>query len=121
MTGCESDEDCNDGLECVGDGTARKCVDINECSDDRFSADTLAHCGMNSTCSNNVGSFSCVCNAGKSSWTANVGCKDTNECLAYNAGSVLNSFIAFNDSSLSSHSIQGDPKIFLQCLKGNYQ
>ena len=81
VIGCENDEDCNEGLECVGDGAARKCVDINECSDDRFSADTLAYCGMNATCSNTIGSFYCYCNPGKSSWSANVGCQDTNECL----------------------------------------
>ena len=79
--GCETDADCNDGLECVGDGTARKCVDINECSDPRFSADTLAYCGVNATCYNYVGTFQCICDPGKDSWSANVGCKDTNECL----------------------------------------
>ena len=34
-TGCDADEDCDDGLECVGEGTDRKCFDIDECEDPR--------------------------------------------------------------------------------------
>ena len=30
----------------------------------RFSADTLAYCGINTQCSNSHGSFSCPCNPG---------------------------------------------------------
>ena len=33
--GCDGDEDCLGGLECVGEGTERKCMDIEECTDPR--------------------------------------------------------------------------------------
>ena len=39
--GCEQDQDCNDGHECVGQGTQRKCVDINECTDPRYNITKL--------------------------------------------------------------------------------
>ena len=78
--GCETDEDCNDGHECVGTGTNKMCVDIDECTDHRFSGPTLAYCGENTTCSNSHGSYSCPCNGGYENFQANIGCSDINEC-----------------------------------------
>ena len=34
--GCDGDEDCLGGLECVGEGIERKCLDIDECTDPRY-------------------------------------------------------------------------------------
>ena len=80
------DEDCNAGHECVGEGDQRRCMDIDECSDQRwavvlmmmilmvtvarFSAATLAICGSNTACSNSHGSYSCPCNTGYEGWVA---------------------------------------------------
>ena len=33
--GCDGDEDCHEGLECVGEREERRCVDIDECEDPR--------------------------------------------------------------------------------------
>ena len=73
-------EDCDEGHECAGTGTERKCVDINECTDERFANDTLAFCGENSYCYNFHGTFYCYCNEGYGLWEADVGCRDINEC-----------------------------------------
>ena len=73
-------EDCAAGHECIGSGTERKCVDIDECNDQRFSADSLAFCGENATCLNYLGSFGCSCNNGYELWAQDVGCSDIDEC-----------------------------------------
>ena len=39
-------------------------MDIDECNDQRFSADTLAYCGQYTNCNNNHGSYSCDCFTG---------------------------------------------------------
>ena len=78
--GCETDLDCQDGHECVGSGTDRRCLDIDECTDHRFSQASLIYCGQNTTCSNSHGSWSCPCNGGYENFLANVGCSDINEC-----------------------------------------
>ena len=33
--GCDGDEDCHQGLECIGADTERRCLDIDECQDPR--------------------------------------------------------------------------------------
>ena len=88
--GCERNVDCKTGHECVK--TAGKelgqCVDINECTDPRFSASSLAHCGAHTSCSNNRGSFSCPCKPGYTSFQAGVGCVDLNECSHYSTAAT---------------------------------
>ena len=64
MFGCETNEDCKTGLECAGTGSERKCVDVNECTDNRFSVETNATCGLYATCTNTVGGFECPCITG---------------------------------------------------------
>ena len=46
--------ECNDGY--TGDGTA--CEDIDEC------AEAIDNCHEQASCTNDMGSFSCVCNQG---------------------------------------------------------
>ena len=65
VIGCETSSDCQDGLECVGSGADRKCSDINECSDIRFSDIVANHCGDNAVCDNLVGGYQCLCVTGK--------------------------------------------------------
>ena len=52
----------------------------------RFSADTLAHCGINTVCTNSHGSWSCPCASGYQDFVASVGCSDINECTDSNWG-----------------------------------
>ena len=66
--GCFNDGDCNDGLECVGTGLERKCLDIDECTDPRFISISQNFCGLNTTCVNHIGNYSCSCNPGKENW-----------------------------------------------------
>ena len=88
--GCERNSECKAGHECIMHAGKElgQCVDINECTDPRFSAATLAHCGSKTTCSNNHGSFSCPCNSGYTGFQAGVGCVDLNECAHYSTAAA---------------------------------
>ena len=80
MSGCATDADCDPGLECVGQGYERKCLDYNECTDARFTATSSAYCGDFATCENSVGGYSCNCITGYDYWLADVGCAEVDEC-----------------------------------------
>ena len=88
--GCERNSECQTGHECVKHPGKElgQCMDIDECTDSRFSAASLAHCGSNTTCSNNHGSFSCPCNSGYTGFQAGVGCVDLNECSQYSTNAA---------------------------------
>ncbi len=75
VEGCETDDDCSSGLECLATGF---CYDIDECSEDVGTG--LQHCGSNTICTNSIGSFSCSCNSGYQNHVANQGCSDVDEC-----------------------------------------
>ena len=62
--GCETDDDCKDGLECVGEGSNRKCTDINQCTDIRFKDESEEFCGPNAVCENEIGLYKCNCVTG---------------------------------------------------------
>merc|ERR1719500_2650588 len=85
--GCEVNADCQAGLECVNSPGKElgQCLDYNECLDSRFTEETLLHCGQNTTCTNSIGSFSCPCNTGYTSFVAGVGCSDFDECDYYSS------------------------------------
>ena len=61
-------------IRCVGEGTDRKCQDINECSNPLSNS----YCGANAHCANQVGwtsntTFTCRCNQGFYNWNVNSG------------------------------------------------
>ena len=64
LSGCATDADCDTGLECLGEGYERKCVDYNECTDARFTPTSSAYCGDFATCENSIGGYSCNCITG---------------------------------------------------------
>ncbi len=73
--GCDTDADCEKGLECNSDNT---CVDIDECS----TTIGTSYCGAKADCTNSVGTFSCACQAGYEKFTPQMGCSDIDECFA---------------------------------------
>ena len=78
--GCRYDDDCVAGVVCDTDLDQPKCVDIDECDIDNTLFNGTSYCGIESTCTNNVGSFTCPCLTGFTAHTAWVGCRDKNEC-----------------------------------------
>ena len=80
QVGCADNAECKEGLECVGEGEERRCLDINECRDPRFSQEAEAHCGDKARCVNLVGKYRCRCHSGYDYWTANIGCEEVDEC-----------------------------------------
>ena len=74
--GCETNDDCLTAHRCVGEGTNRRCRDINECANNPEASST--YCGANAHCVNQVGwtsntSFSCSCNSGFHNWAVYTG------------------------------------------------
>ncbi len=59
------------------------CVDIDEC------ATNNGGCGLNATCTNTAGSFSCTCFAGYGQ-VADAGCVDVDSCASGNGGCDVN-------------------------------
>lgn len=80
IAGCKTNEDCNDGHYCDTDMPLPTCYELNECEIDNTYFNGTAYCGIESTCTNNVGSFSCPCDSGFVAHVPWVGCRDKNEC-----------------------------------------
>ena len=80
VAGCRGDEDCADGHYCDTDMDQPTCYELNECDSDNLYFNGSAYCGIEATCTNSVGSFSCPCDTGFTAHTAWVGCRDLNEC-----------------------------------------
>ena len=78
--GCESNEDCQTGYFCNRDIAQPRCEDINECTKNNRKFEGLRYCGMNSVCTNTIGSFTCTCNTGYNDFQAYDGCVDIDEC-----------------------------------------
>jgi hypothetical protein len=77
IDGCENNDDCQTGLECLPSG---KCFDIDECSGAVGTG--ASYCGVKASCVNSIGAFSCTCHLGYETHVPNVGCTDIDECLA---------------------------------------
>ena len=80
VAGCRGDEDCADGHYCDTSMDQPTCYELNECDSDNLYFNGSAYCGIEATCTNSVGSFSCPCDPGFTAHTAWVGCRDINEC-----------------------------------------
>ncbi|XP_023321785.1 latent-transforming growth factor beta-binding protein 2 [Eurytemora carolleeae] len=81
--GCLNDEDCSAGLYCKKDVAQPYCEDVNECDPNNPKNHLypgLAYCGIHTTCTNTIGSFSCSCQTGYNSWIPVAGCIDIDEC-----------------------------------------
>ena len=78
--GCSYDTDCVTGVVCDTSLEQPKCVDIDECDIDNTLFNGTSYCGIETTCTNNVGSFTCPCLSGFTAHTPWVGCRDKNEC-----------------------------------------
>ena len=78
--GCSYDTDCVTGVVCDTSLELPKCVDIDECDIDNTLFNGTSYCGIETTCTNNVGSFTCPCLSGFTAHTPWVGCRDKNEC-----------------------------------------
>ena len=80
VVGCKYNEDCIDGHYCDTEVTQPTCRELNECEIDNSYFNGTSYCGIEATCTNNVGSFSCPCDTGFTAHVAWVGCRDLNEC-----------------------------------------
>ena len=78
--GCSYDEDCAVGHHCDTDLDQPTCLETDECDSDNTNFNGTAYCGIEATCTNSVGSFSCPCVTGFTQHTPWVGCRDINEC-----------------------------------------
>ncbi|XP_023348690.1 latent-transforming growth factor beta-binding protein 1-like [Eurytemora carolleeae] len=77
--GCLNDDDCATGLYCKKDVVQPYCEDVNECDPNNPKNHLypgLAYCGIHSTCTNTIGSFSCSCQTGFKDWLPVAGCID---------------------------------------------
>jgi hypothetical protein len=80
QVGCWNDEDCAPGLYCKRNVAQPFCTDIDECDPTNGKFLGTKYCGMNTVCTNTIGSFTCTCNAEYENFTAWVGCADIDEC-----------------------------------------
>ena len=86
VIGCQHHEDCIDGHFCDTLLPQPTCYDVDECESNNIHFNGTKYCGQNSTCTNNIGSFTCQCNSGYKDFVPWVGCSDIDEC---NEGSSL--------------------------------
>jgi len=93
-------------------------LDIDECNDPRFSADTLAYCGVNTVCTNSHGSYSCPCVTGYESFVANVGCSDINECTHPSWNYYVGSYCRSNAYCVNQEGWTSSSTYTCQCNSG---